>query len=642
MSVVDEIKEKLDIVDIVSQNVRLVKSGQNFKGLCPFHAEKDASFYVYPHQQSWHCFGSCATGGDIFTFVMKKEGIDFAEALRRLAEQAGINLQPSQRSEEEDRESEKLREINAAAAMYYHHILLNAPEAGAARAYLEKRGVSKETTEEFQLGFSLDSWDGVTRYLLDKGYSEVEITSAGLAIEKEGRRYDRFRNRLMFPIRDPRGRVAGFGGRALDDSIPKYLNSPQTPIFAKGEMLYGLDRAAASIRRENMAIIVEGYMDVLAAHQHGFNNVVGSMGTSLSEKQLDSLKRLSKRLALALDADAAGNAATIRGIEVATQALGRKVVPVPTWQGLVRYNYSLDADIRIITLPTGKDPDEVIKESESAWRALVEEAAPVLDYLIGAVTSMLDMTDPRDKSAAVGRILPILAEVRDPVQQAHYLQKLARIVGVDERVLQESLKPQRVKGRGRAREERQDMAPTPAIPRRNPIEEYCLALLLKHPELREKAQELTEEHFEHPANRAVFIAWRQVLSPELIRDSLAEALHEHLDYLISFPLPPCAINEREAALADRLRHLEKHRLQRLKVRDELLLADILLGRSVAEVSRAALSLWRSGDAAEEDLGEETRQIAEHILRDEQTGRALGKAVNPQRRSCQAGRNGEAR
>ncbi|MFH1485852.1 MAG: DNA primase [Chloroflexota bacterium] len=640
MSLVDDVKEKLDIVDIVSQHVRLLKSGQNFKGLCPFHSELDASFYVYPQQQSWHCYGACATGGDIFTFVMRKEGIDFGEALRRLAEMAGINLEPRQRDEEGDREAEKLREINGAAALYYHHVLLNASEAAAARAYLEKRGVSKEAAEDFQLGFSLDSWDGIIRYLGDKGYSEEDLTSAGLVIEKEGRHYDRFRNRLMFPIRDRRGRVAGFGGRALDDSIPKYLNSSQTTIFAKGEMLYGIDRAATYIRQENMAIIVEGYMDVLTAHQHGFKNVVGSMGTALSEKQLDSIKRLSKRLALALDADAAGSAATIRGIEVATQALDRKVVPVPTWQGLVRYNYSLDTDIRIMTLPPGRDPDEVIKEDERAWRALVQEAAPVVDYLIRAVTSMLDMNDPRDKSAAVQRIMPMLAEIPDSVQRAHYLQRLARIVGVDERVLGDSLKPQRTRGRGAPKGKEIDTTHSLLVSHRSPIEEYCLALLLQYPELKEKVEGLTSEHFEHPANREVFGAWCQASSPELLRGNLVEALHEHLDHLIALPLPPCEGSEREAALADRLYHLEKHRLQRLKVLDELLLADILSRGSAGEVTRAALSLWRSGETAGADIGEETRHIAEHLLKDQQTGKALGKAVNPRQGRSKARQGGD--
>ncbi|MBI2908291.1 MAG: DNA primase [Chloroflexi bacterium] len=628
MSVVDEIKQKLDIVDIVSQHVRLMKSGQNFKGLCPFHAEKDASFYVYPQQQSWHCFGSCGTGGDIFTFIMKKEGVDFAEALRRLSETAGIALETRRQGEEEDKETDKLREVNAAAALYFHHLLVNAPEAAAARAYLGKRGATKEGIEDFQLGFSPDSWDSVIRYLADKGFSEAEITQAGLAIEKDGRRYDRFRSRLMFPIRDARGRAIGFGGRALDDAIPKYLNSPQSPVFAKGEVLYGLDRAAASIRKENMAIIVEGYMDVLAAHQHGFKNVIASMGTSLSEKQLDALKRLSKRLALALDSDAAGNAATIRGIEVATQALDRKVVPVPTWQGLVRYNYSLDADIRIITLPPGKDPDEVINESEATWTALVDGATPVVDYLMGAIASALDMGDPRDKSAAVDRLLPILAEIQDPVQQAHYLQKLARIVRVDERVLQETRSRKQAAGR-RKRDPSPLPLPSPLVAARSqPIEEYCLALLLRHSELAAKASELTEGHFDHPANREVFCAWRQSLSVEALRSSLAEALHPHLDHLIGLPLPPCSEGEREAALADRLRHLEKHRLQRLKARDELFLADVLAGRSASEVSRAALTMWRSGEAHGEEIAEETRYVAEHLLRDEETGRALGKAVNP--------------
>jgi len=315
MSVITEVKQRLDIVEIVSEYVTLQKAGRNFKGLCPFHSEKHPSFFVFPEQQSWHCFGACGTGGDIFSFIMKKEGIDFGQALRLLAQRGGIILSPREASSKvEDEKKEKLFQINEAATEYYHHLLSSTKAGEAARDYLAKRKVTTETIEEFRLGFSPDAWETLKNYLLGKGYTEKELVEAGLIIEKEeGGSYDRFRNRLMFPICDIQGRVTGFGARVLDDSLPKYINSPQTSIFDKSSILYGIDKAKSAIKKKNLVIIMEGYMDVLTAHQHNWQNVVGSMGTSLTEKQVEGVKRLTNNINLALDADLAGEEATLRG-----------------------------------------------------------------------------------------------------------------------------------------------------------------------------------------------------------------------------------------------------------------------------------------------------------------------------------------
>src|SRR4030042_4268403 len=335
MGVVDEIKQRVDIVEVASEYIPgLKKAGRNFKALCPFHPEKVPSFYVFPERQSWHCFGACGMGGDVFSLVMKKEGVDFGEALRLLAQKAGVSLTPKQGDEREET-AERLKKINEADAEYYHHLLLQSPEARWTRSYLGQRGISDKTIEEFQLGFSPDSWEALRGELTEGRYPGGELVSAGLLVEKEqGGTYDRFRNRLMFPIRDIAGRVLGFGARVVDDSLPKYLNSPQTAVFDKSNSLYGIDRAKSGIRKQKLAVVVEGYIDVLAAHQFGFNNVVASLGTALTERQIGIIKKLTKSLVLALDADTAGEMATLRGIEVASHTFDQKTVPMPTSRGL--------------------------------------------------------------------------------------------------------------------------------------------------------------------------------------------------------------------------------------------------------------------------------------------------------------------
>ncbi|HEY73791.1 MAG TPA: DNA primase, partial [Thermoflexia bacterium] len=320
MSVVDEIKERLDIVEVISSYTPLKKSGRNYKALCPFHSEKTPSFVVFPESQHWHCFGACAEGGDLFSFVMKHEGWDFRTALEELARRAGVELRPRTPAQvKEEEEADRLRELLTTAARYYNHLLQHASEAKAARAYIARRSLDDETVERFRLGYSLPGWNRSRDYLTEQGYTIEELVKAGLLVRKEtGSTYDRFRERLMIPIRDAQGRVIGFGARTLDpEGVPKYLNSPQTPLFDKSRTLFGLDLARKTIRRKDQVVIVEGYMDVMQAQQAGFANVVAQMGTALTEPQLRQLQRYTKRLVLALDPDAAGVQATLRGVEVA-------------------------------------------------------------------------------------------------------------------------------------------------------------------------------------------------------------------------------------------------------------------------------------------------------------------------------------
>ena len=345
MSVVDEVKERLDIVEVISQYVPLKKAGRSYKGLCPFHNEKTPSFVVFPENQSWHCFGSCGTGGDVFSFVMKRENLDFGEALATLAAKAGVELQPrSATASADEQKIERLRQIVADAAAYFNYLLIRAPEAVIARDTLERRGFTQQTWENWQLGYSLDSWDALKDRLTGKGYTLAEIEAAGMVIQRDDGSgyYDRFRGRLMIPIRDVQSRTIGFGARVLREEPgrpqPKYINSPQTPLFDKSNVLYGLDMAKKAIRDADLAVIVEGYMDVLMSHQMGVANVVAGMGTALTEPQMRQLKRYSNNLTLALDPDTAGDHATIRGLETARQAMDQELQPdiQPDWVGAAR------------------------------------------------------------------------------------------------------------------------------------------------------------------------------------------------------------------------------------------------------------------------------------------------------------------
>ncbi len=485
MGSIEDIKERLDIVDVISGYTTLQKAGRNYKALCPFHSEKTPSFVVFPDTQTWHCFGACNTGGDVFSFVMRRENMDFGEALRLLAQRAGVALEPQREGEEaETRLKERLYKLNALAAEYFHHLLLNSPEGARARDYLTRRGLAAETLKTFQLGYAREDWQALGQHLTAKGYSWSDLQEAGLVIEgKEHGYYDRFRGRLVFPIRDARANVVGFGARALDDSLPKYLNSPQTAIFDKSGVLYGIDQAKAAIREAGLVVIVEGYMDVLMAHQCGRKNVVASMGTALTEKHVRIIKKMTKKLVLALDADTAGDQATVRGLEVAKEAFDRRAMPVPTWRGLIRYEDQLDAEIRVAVLPPGLDPDEVLKENVDTWDALVNQALPVVEYYLQAVINKFDLHSSKDKAAAAREVLPLIREIGSAVERSHYLQQLARLLRVDERTLEQELEGGKVARRepAAAVERFGRLSAQPGLT--FGLEQYVLLLLFKRPEL---------------------------------------------------------------------------------------------------------------------------------------------------------------
>jgi len=569
MSVIDEIKGRLDIVDIVSDYATLQKSGRNFKAICPFHTEKTPSFFVFPERGSWHCFGSCGTGGDIFSFIMKQEDIDFGTALRILAERAGVTMVSKREERNVDKETERLYLINAAAAQYFHHLLLNAKAAETARRHLSERGISKEIIDIFELGSSPNSWDALCQHLKSRGYDSNAMVSAGLSIAKEGGGFrDLFRNRLMIPIRNEEGKVVGFGARTLDNTTPKYLNSPQTAIFDKSSLLYGIDRAKGAIREQGLAIIVEGYMDVLTAHQHSMANVVAPMGTSLTHKQLEIIKRLTRNLALALDADAAGEKATLRGLEVARQAFSERVDRrEKRW---LEGDSKMEGKVKVIFMPQGKDPDEVIRESTEEWQRMVSEASTVMDYFFNAVTSKLDMSSASGKLEAKNQLLLFILETADEAEKDIYLKRLSELTGIDEKTLvgeAARLKPTK-------RERAKAAVPLPSTQApSHPLDEYCLALLLQHPGLRDQGTAIPPHYFERTEHRELFLVWLNNTDAENIRHSLDISLHKHLDTLMARALPPASEREMTTALADCTRRLGEQQLRRLKALEEVLLSE---------------------------------------------------------------------
>ena len=492
MSVVDEIKNRIDILDIVSETVKLRRSGKNYTGFCPFHDNKRTpAFVVFADSGTWRCFGQCNEGGDVFKFVMKKEGWDFAETLKHLADRAGVELHPqTEEQKEQDEQYDRLRQLMEEAVTFYRYHLLQTPQGEFALKYLTDRGVKRETIETVGLGYSPASWDLTRQYFLDRGFSEQELIETGLASERDsGGTYDRFRNRLMFAIRDASGRMAGFGARVLDpNDVPKYLNSPQTAIFDKSRLLYGLDLARKAIRSEDQVVIVEGYMDVIVPYQAGFVNTVSPMGTALTEDHLRQLKRYTRRIILALDADAAGEKATLRGLEIARQALDRSSEIQFDPRGLIRFEARLQADVRVTTIPDGMDPDEVVLRDPQEWKDIIANAKPVVQHVMDTLAVQKDLDDPKVKREIADQVLPLIEDIPNAIERDTYRQRLARLLKVDERALvggRAQISPAgRRKKIAAAVEPEQTKSITDTAPKNlaSSLEHHIIRLLIKEPE----------------------------------------------------------------------------------------------------------------------------------------------------------------
>jgi len=577
MTVVDDIKSRLDILDVVSQHVTLNRSGRSYKANCPFHQERTPSFHVFPDQQTWRCFGACAMGGDLFSFVMRAENLDFTETLKRLAQQAGVAVPGRERRTEQ----ESAFQINEVVKTYFQELLSSSRGAGA-RAYLERRGVSKEAIADFELGLSPGDGESLKNHLMKLGHSPQQLAQAGVVhVTDSGWARDLFRSRLMIPIRDNQGALGGFGGRALDDSDPKYLNSPRTPVFDKGRILYALYVAKQNAGHDGL-VVVEGYMDVIAAHQHGFTNVVASMGTALTEHQVAAIARITSNVTIALDPDAAGRQATLRSLEGSWRVFQSRVAGQA--QGTTLYQRRSMPELKIAALPEGRDPDQVIRQSPEEWAHLIEGATPYLDYLIPALSTQVDASTPQGKARLVELIFPLIAAVAEPAQQDQYFQSLANHLGVTQETLKATIgRPAPVRRTARRTTQSRGATASPfAKLDSDPLEDYCLAFLLQHPELIEPAEDLRPEYFGRLENREIFNQWTREYQSgpgepvlPLIQAGIDGELTGHLDSLINKELPPLEERLRTGAFQDAVHRLEERYLKELKTEEEMRFTEVL-------------------------------------------------------------------
>ena len=430
MNETEEIKDKIRVDELLGEYLKLVPAGTNtFKANCPFHNEKTPSLMISPARNSWHCFG-CGVGGDIFEFIMKIEGLSFPEALKVLAQRAGVTL-TRQNPQTTDRKN-RLYDLCELTARYWQKILLDSPRAQAVREYLSSRGITEESIEKFKLGYSIDEWDNLIQFLLKRGFREEEIFRAGLSIKREKGSgfYDRFRHRLMFPIIDHHGRTVGFGGRALKaDEAAKYINSPQSEIYNKSEVLYGLYWAKDAIRKNNQCVLVEGYMDVIPSQQAGAQNAISISGTALTSEQLKLIKRYTNNLALSLDMDEAGQRAALRSIELALED---------------------ELDVKVITLSSGKDPGELATKNPSEWLLAISSAQSVMEYFFQRAMVGRDPNLPEDKKKIAAFLITKIVKIGNVVERDHWLRELSARLNVSEEAVRELAKKASGLGRSNA------------------------------------------------------------------------------------------------------------------------------------------------------------------------------------------------
>jgi DNA primase len=549
MTAIDEIKARIDIVDLVSETVQLRRSGKNHTGFCPFHPNtRTPAFVVFPETGTWHCYGQCNEGGDIFKFVMKREGWDFSEALHRLAERAGVVIKPvTPQDQAAAEEHELLRALLEEAVTFYRHHLLNTPAGKTALEYLHRRGLKNEIIEAFGLGFAPNAWEAGLAHFRSRGYLQQHLLEAGLVSEREPGEpsagvYDRFRQRILFPIRDERGRMAGFGARILDpNDVPKFLNSPQTAVFDKGRLLYGLDRARKAIRAQDQVVIVEGYLDVIALHQAGYSNVVSPMGTALTEHQLILLKKSTHRMVLALDPDAAGEKATLRGLQVARQAMDRQPDPIFDARGLLGHEARLQADIRVTTLPPGMDPDDVVNRDPAEWERILANARPIVEHVMETLAANRDLNDPKVKTEVAAQVMPLIEDVPSPIERDTYRQRLARLLKIDERSLLGEFRA-RPKRPRREASGTPGQAPTSQASRPHPrrvldpgsaVEAHCLGVFLRRPDLLCTVDRRLQEHGLTRLAGEDFASSDHQIIFQLIQRSLDQDDAEPIDHVLN-------------------------------------------------------------------------------------------------------------
>jgi len=459
---VDRVRSGTDIVELISEYVALKRTGANYLGLCPFHSEKTPSFTVSPSKQIFHCFG-CGAGGDALGFLMRRENYTFPEAIKRLADRAGIPLPEPKTGRPQDKgETEALLRVNEEALAFFVDGLWKSKEGEKARRYLAGRGMTEELSHEFSLGYSLPAWDGLLKRLEKNGLPALTAEKAGLLLKKSSGQgfYDRFRDRVMFPIRDPRGRVIGFGGRSMGDEMPKYLNSPETPLFRKGETLYLMDVAAEHVRKRGYAVVVEGYFDAIACHRAGVKNAVATLGTALTPMHLRLLGRSCKKVMLVFDSDAAGQKAAERSLDV---FLGTEMVA------------------KVAMLPEGDDPDSlVVRDGPEGLAERLRSSEGLMDFVIKRKAAGAESIE--DKVASAKALTGILARIKNSVERSHYVKKAASELGVEEAALVEELNKELRKTAVFKAPDRQAFSPP------NRIEESLLHVMLHYPEVADEVR----------------------------------------------------------------------------------------------------------------------------------------------------------
>jgi len=554
---IQDVLHRADIVDVIGDYVTLTQRGANAKGLCPFHKEKTPSFTVSSAKGLFYCFG-CQASGNVVRFLMMHENLSFPEAVRALADRYGVRIpEPNSNAPQRDSEMQKLLQLHRAAAEFFSQHLGQNPSV---RDYCRQRHFSREVVERFGLGYAPDTWEALGRAMQGQGFAPELLLQSGLVVARDHQRggYDRFRHRLMFPIADRQGRPVAFGGRLLDAAAaaqaPKYLNSPETPIFQKNRILYGFHLAKQAIRQHGQAIIVEGYTDVMACHRQGVTHVVGTLGTALTETHVDMLKVMAKDVVLVFDADAAGGKATERGI------------------GLF-----LDAGVRvhIVELPEGDDPDSFLQQhTGDEFRRRVAEARTFLDYLVARARRFSDLRSPTGQADCVAHILPLLRKIDNEVEQWGYVAQLAEHLGLPPDVLQRQLRPASERPRAsRWRPARPRMAShPPSTP--GPREEYLLIQELCHDlsRLESVAQQIAEDTFQDANMGAIFAVlkrcapqWQGSVFPKILQE-IENPVQERLLTEIAMAEANPNVEERERALNDCVLKMKKRQLSAQKQR----------------------------------------------------------------------------
>lgn len=471
-SQLEEIKNKLNVIDVIGGYMKLIKTGANYRGVCPFHSEKKPSFFVSPARQIWKCFG-CGKGGDIFGFVKDVEGVEFGDALRILAQKAGVELKrenPKLRTERQ-----RLYEICELACSFFEKQLEGGIIGLKAKEYLLNRGITEASIKKWRLGYSPDTWQSLSEYLISRGYNRGEIVRAGLAVEKENNRldsYDRFRGRIIFPVFDLNSHPVGFGARVFDkpgdngkanEETAKYINTPQTLLYDKSHLLYGLNNAKLGIRKNNQCVVVEGYTDAILCHQEGFDNTVAASGTALTTQHLDILRRYSENLLLAFDMDIAGDSATKRGINLA-QDKGFNIKVIETYSG-------------------AKDPADIIKENPQNWEKFILEARSIMDYYFDSAFKAFDRNTPEGKKGIGNIVLPAIKRLPNRIEQSFWVQKLAEKLNIrEEAILEELSKAKAISFTEERSIQEKEQKNLDSKGRRKLIEDSIIALVLKDPE----------------------------------------------------------------------------------------------------------------------------------------------------------------